>query len=378
MAATWYAPSFSFDVNFTDGNTHQVAIYVVDWDSKGRQETVQIVDANNPGTTLDTRGIANSNTNTTGTNFVNGTYLIWNISGHVTMTLTSTAGPNAVVSGIFFGNAAPAGPNITSANSATFTVGQPGNFTVAASGSPTPALMEGGTLPGGVTFTDNGNGTATLSGTPAANSAGSYSMVLTASNSVSTATQNFTLVVNSQPTAPATAATFVSADTATQGNWQGTYGSAGYDLAGGPQSPAGGQLTYGTYAVETGQIWTWAPSTTDKRALATDALGDRMAATWYAASFSFDVDFTDGNTHQVAIYVVDWDSKGRQETVQIVDANNPGTTLDTRGIANSNTNTTGTNFVNGTYLIWNISGHVTMTITSTAGPNAVASGIFFK
>jgi hypothetical protein len=103
-----------------------------------------------------------------------------------------------------------------------------------------------------------------------------------------------------------------------------------------------------------------------------------MAATWYAASFSFDVDFTDGNTHQVAIYVMDWDSKGRQETVQIVDANNPGTTLDTRGIASSNTNTTGTNFVNGTYLIWNISGHVTIALTSTAGPNAVASGIFFK
>jgi hypothetical protein len=33
---------------------------------------------------------------------VNGTYLIWNISGGVKVTVTSTAGPNAVVSGIFF------------------------------------------------------------------------------------------------------------------------------------------------------------------------------------------------------------------------------------------------------------------------------------
>jgi hypothetical protein len=193
-----------------------------------------------------------------------------------------------------------------------------------------------------------------------------------------TAAVNLTPAGSGSGGPPGSTAAFVGSDTAAEGNWQGTYGAGGYDLAGGSQSPAGGQLSYGTYAVENGQIWTWAPSTTDKRALATDALGDRMAATWYAPSFSFDVNFTDGNTHQVAIYVVDWDSKGRQETVQIADANNPGTTLDTRGIASSNTNTTGTNFVNGTYLIWNISGHVTITITSTAGPNAVASGIFFK
>ena len=35
-------------------------------------------------------------------------------------------------------------------------------------GFPTPTVSESGALPGGVTFTDNGNGTATLSGTPAA------------------------------------------------------------------------------------------------------------------------------------------------------------------------------------------------------------------
>jgi hypothetical protein len=79
-----------------------VALYVVDWDTKGRSETVQIENASNPGTVLDTRSIVNANTNTTGTNFVNGTYLIWNISGHVTITLTPNTGPNAVVSAIFF------------------------------------------------------------------------------------------------------------------------------------------------------------------------------------------------------------------------------------------------------------------------------------
>ena len=46
--------------------------------------------------------------------------------------------------------------------------GQAGSFTVTTKGFPTAALSESGTLPSGVTFTDNGNGTATLSGTPAA------------------------------------------------------------------------------------------------------------------------------------------------------------------------------------------------------------------
>jgi hypothetical protein len=86
---------------------------------------------------------------------------------------------------------------ITSGNVTTFTVGQAGTFTVAATGSPTPGLSESGTLPGGVIFTDNGNGSATLAGTPAAGTGGSYSLAITASNGVqSNANQSFTLTVN--------------------------------------------------------------------------------------------------------------------------------------------------------------------------------------
>src|ERR1019366_6783600 len=55
------------------------------------------------GAPLDTRILPNSNTSTNSANFVNGTYLIWNISGHVTITVEPNSGPNGVVSGIFFG-----------------------------------------------------------------------------------------------------------------------------------------------------------------------------------------------------------------------------------------------------------------------------------
>src|SRR5579862_646224 len=92
---------------------------------------------------------------------------------------------------------AQSAPAITSANSTTFTVGTAGSFTVTTTGSPTPSLTETGSLPSPVTFKDNGNGTATLSGTPAAGTAGSYPITIKASNGVGTAaTQSFTLTVN--------------------------------------------------------------------------------------------------------------------------------------------------------------------------------------
>ena len=92
-------------------------------------------------------------------------------------------------------------PAITSANTTTFTVGTAGMFTMTATGFPTPSLGESGTLPSGVTFIDNGNGTATFSGTPAAGTGGTYPFATTASNGVSpNATQSFSLTVDQATT----------------------------------------------------------------------------------------------------------------------------------------------------------------------------------
>jgi len=70
-----------------------VALYPLDFDSQSRAETISIVDAGTQAA-LDTRSIAN---------FTNGEYLVWNVSGHVTMRVTLTGGLNAVVSGLFLG-----------------------------------------------------------------------------------------------------------------------------------------------------------------------------------------------------------------------------------------------------------------------------------
>jgi len=91
-------------------------------------------------------------------------------------------------------------PAITSGSSATFAVGSANSFTVTTTGTPTPAIQETGSLPSGLTFTDNGNGTATLAGTPGAGTGAQYSLSISADNGTSpNATQTFTLTVDQAP-----------------------------------------------------------------------------------------------------------------------------------------------------------------------------------
>jgi hypothetical protein len=119
--------------------------------------------------------------------------------GTYALTLTASNGvpPDATQNFTLTVDQAPA---ITSANAATFIVGAAGSFAVTTTGSPVPGLSEAGTLPSGVTFVDNGDGTATLAGTPAAGSIGTYALTLTASNGIAPdATQAFTLTVSAPP-----------------------------------------------------------------------------------------------------------------------------------------------------------------------------------
>ena len=91
-------------------------------------------------------------------------------------------------------------PAITSGDSTTFDVGDYGAFTVTTTGTPTASLSESGSLPSGVTFTDNGDGTATLAGTPAAGTNGTYTFTIDATNGFAPdATQSFTLSVGAAP-----------------------------------------------------------------------------------------------------------------------------------------------------------------------------------
>ena len=261
VAATWYSgSSFTLDVNLTDGLSHQVALYLLDWDAKNRNQIVTVQDAQS-SVALDTRTV---------TNFSGGVYLVWNIKGHVKINLVNNGGPNAVMSGIFFG----------------------------------------------------------------------------------------ARTVNSS-------ALFVNSDNTTQGNWKSGYGADGFNVL-------GDTVSYPSYATVTpsGQsFYTWAASTTDVRALQKSAANDRVAATWYSSSsFTLDVNLNGGLTHRVALYLLDWDAKNRNQIVTVQDAQSSAA-LDSRTV---------TNFSGGVYLVWNINGHVKINIVNNGGPNAVISGIFFQ
>ena len=263
IASCWYSPGqFSVDINLTDGQSHTVSLYALDWDSHSRSERVDVVDPST-GTVLDSRTLSSFN---------GGTYLTWSLTGHVQLRFTTLGGANAVVGGLFFG----------------------------------------------------------IPATPA---------------SIST--------------------TLLSSDTTTQGSWEGHYGSDGYDII-------GGQANLPTYASVTplGQSsWTWASSTTDVRALQKGGSAtDRIASCWYSpAQFSVDINLTDGQSHKVSLYALDWDSHSRSERVDVVDPST-GAVLDSRTLSSFN---------GGTYLSWSLKGHVQLRFTTLGGANAVVSGLFF-
>ncbi|WP_313543988.1 beta strand repeat-containing protein [Leifsonia aquatica] len=162
-------------------------------------------------------------------------------------------------------------PAITSAASAPFTAGAAGSFTVTTSGGfpGAVALTAEGALPQGVRFTDAGDGTAVLSGTPAAGSGGAYSVQVTADNGVAPATtQTLTIVV-------AEAAVFTGPSTldVTRGV------DVDFGIATGPAYPAVSTVTL-TGALPAGLTFTAGPdgtaritgSTTDAAATSTVTL----------------------------------------------------------------------------------------------------------
>jgi len=186
--------------------------------------------------------------------------------GHVLATFD-----NATVTAAITVNQAPA---ITSGNTAAFDIGQAGSFTVTTTGYPTASITESGTLPNGLTFVDNGDGTATLSGTPAAGSGGTYPLSVTAANGVNPdATQTLTVSVDQPPaftsaaTATFTAGSVASFTVTTSGSPTATVSRTGGTLPSGLSFAAGsgGTATIsGTPAAGTGGTYSVTLSATNR------------------------------------------------------------------------------------------------------------------
>ena len=88
-------------------------------------------------------------------------------------------------------------PTITSASTTTFIVGEEASFVVKTDKTPMARLTIAETLPAGIIFTDNEDGTATLAGTPT--TSGEYPLTVTATNGENFVGQKFTLTIESKP-----------------------------------------------------------------------------------------------------------------------------------------------------------------------------------
>jgi hypothetical protein len=423
IAPSVYSPtSLTVDVNLTDGNTHSLALYFLDWDNNGRSEQVQLANAAT-GAILDTQTMSA---------FYGGVYLDWNISGNVLITITRLAGANAVLSGLFVGPSSASASlirtdtttqghwigtygaqgydlfNVGSSLASYATVTNTGaSLLTWATGTTDPRAPQ---QPGGtsriaaaefgqsftvdVNLTDGEKHVLALYFLDWDNLGRAEQVQLTNATTgavldtetVSSFAQGVYLDWNisgnvlititrlAGPNAvlsglflspPSASASLVGTDTTTQGNWIGTYGKSGYDLF-----DVGSSLpSYASVVDQGGALYAWTTNTTDPRALELPSGTGRAAAIAYApTSFTIDLNLTDGNTHLLALYFLDWDNQGRSEQVQITNAAT-GAVHDTETVSS---------FYGGVYLKWNVSGNVLITITRLSGPNAVLSGLFIN
>jgi hypothetical protein len=150
-----------------------------------------------------------------------------------------------------------------------------------------------------------------------------------------------------------------------QGDWVGTKGAAGYDLAGFNGTSDLTNMPGVTATLTKGSRLTWASPTTDPRALESPN-GSSRSATAYSDPTEVQVQlhFTNAYQGNLHLYAVDWDTTARRETITV------GT---------QTASLTGGSFNQGAWASVPINvaagGTVTIAVKRTAGTSAVLSGI---
>jgi hypothetical protein len=258
-AGAYYAPhQVQVKLSFNAAYSGELHLYAIDWDTTARRETITV----------------NGQTAELSSSFHEGAWVSFPIDvaapgGTVTITVDRTAGLNAVLSGIFLGEA----------------------------GAP-PALP-----------------------------------------------------VSSAP----------------QGNWVGSFGSAGYALAAWNGTTDLTSLTNASLSLTRGSRFQWAPATIDERALESPTKTTRVAATYFApAEIVAQLNFTAAYSGNIELYALDWDSTARREIVSVGDES---------AVLSGE-------FHHGAWVSFPISvaagGTIPIVVDRSAGVNAVLSGIFLN
>ncbi len=150
-----------------------------------------------------------------------------------------------------------------------------------------------------------------------------------------------------------------------QGDWVGAKGAAGYDLGGWGGSNDVSYFPGATATLTKGSRYVWSAPATETRALESPSGSGREAATYYDPNqIEVQLRFTKEYKGSLHLYALDWDSQGRRETIT----------------ADGQSATLSSDFTQGAWVSFQISAAagqtIPITVTRTAGSNAVLSGIF--
>lgn len=352
VAAAWGGGDrWTADLRFLDGELHRVRLYFLDWDNRGRTQTVEVQDGAS-GQILDRRELAH---------FESGVYLGLVARGHVRLVFSGAAAAGgAVLSGLFFDesrNQAPTVTLISPSLAETYVV--PTNVVLQAQAvDPDGAVQK-------VEFFANDVKVGEALSPPYLflwehPLAGVYELQ-------ARATDNFKDVADSSALQlrldlPASTVSFLGRNPTLGGNWRGIYGREGYEVVNSGQL-APDYLELNTFSTRT---FTWVDRVADPRALLHPSDEARIASCWVATSgYSFDISFNDGLPHILSCYFLDWDSVTRRQRVILRSPQNSAQ-LDTQEVSD---------FHNGVYLSWMVQGRVLLSLIPLEG-NVVTSGLF--
>jgi len=175
---------------------------------------------------------------------------------------------------------------------------------------------------------------------------------------------------NSAPSnvASATTSAGLSYSQSPQGSWVGAYGVDGYALMDWNGSGDLISLPQSSLVLDQGNRYLWSNATTAIQALQSPDTTTRHAACFYDADqIRLHFTFSSAYSGSIHIYALDWDTVSRRETITVNDGSGPKTANIT------------TDFSQGAWVNVPINvaagGTLTVTVTRTAGLNAVLSGI---
>ncbi|MFZ1153924.1 MAG: hypothetical protein WAN93_03355, partial [Solirubrobacteraceae bacterium] len=154
-----------------------------------------------------------------------------------------------------------------------------------------------------------------------------------------------------------------------QGTWVGKLGSAGYLLANWDGAQDLSNMPGVTASLLQGTRFQWAANTTDVRALQGPEGSIRNATTYYDANqIKLQLKFTVAYSGNVHLYAVDWDKRGRRETITVDDGTGPRAVVLNSDFSQGAWVSLPVNVVAG--------GTVAITVQNNGPVNAVLSGVF--